>query len=266
MHISESIKRIDRFYGKIGLTIGNFEGHHRGHAEILGSLVKESSKRGLYSAAITFKEHPLKILKGADPEKLWAPCEKIYSFKKAGIDLLLYIDFSKNFSSKVPSDFLHELDISLKPKLYCLGSSFRFGKDNIGDVKLIEQLSGKFQFDLIPVDDVLFHDAAVSSTRIRQAVKSGNIELAGELLGRKYSVHLVGSPEDPFALEPFISNYALPCEGLYSGKLVCLNTNESSTENMKIRDNCFQSDNIRKYRAGYLYKYYFFSNIGNKLG
>ena len=73
MYISERIKRVDRFYGKIGLTIGNFEGHHRGHVEILGSLVKESRKRGLYSAVITFKEHPLKILGGVDPEKLWAP-------------------------------------------------------------------------------------------------------------------------------------------------------------------------------------------------
>ncbi len=266
MYISERIKRVDRFYGKIGLTIGNFEGHHRGHAEILGSLVNESRKRGLYSAVITFKEHPLKILGGVDPEKLWAPCEKIYSFKKAGIDLLLNIDFTKNISSTLPSDFLHDLDVTLKPKLYCLGSSFRFGKDNRGDVKLIEQLSGKFQFDLVPVDDVLFHDSAVSSTRIRQAVKSGNIELAGELLGRKYFVHLIGKPEDPFTLEPFISNYALPGKGLFSGKLVCLKTNESSMENLKIKGNCFQSENMKRYRAGYLYKYYFFSNIDNKHG
>jgi len=266
VYISERIKRVDRFYGKIGLTIGNFEGHHRGHTEILGSLVNESRKRGLYTAAITFKEHPLKILRSADPEKLWTPCEKIYSFKKAGIDLLLYIDFTKNFSSKEPKDFLHELDVTLKPKLYCLGRGFRFGKDNLGDVKFIMQLSGAFQFDLIPVDDVLFQDAAVSSTRIRKAVKSGNIELAGELLGRKYSVHLVGSSEDPFTLEPFISNYALPFEGLYSGKLVCLNTNESSVENMEIGGNCFQSVNRMKFRAGYLYKYHFFSNISNKHG
>ena len=99
MYINELIKKVDGFYGKIGLTIGNFEGHHRGHAEILGSLVNESRKRGLYSAVITFKEHPLKILRGVDPEKLWTPCEKIVSFKKAGIDLLFYIDFTKNISS-----------------------------------------------------------------------------------------------------------------------------------------------------------------------
>jgi riboflavin kinase/FMN adenylyltransferase len=266
LNIIERIKRIDRFYGNLGLAIGQFEGHHRGHVEILGSLVNESRKRGLLSAVITFKEHPLKVLAGVEPEKLWTPCEKIHSFKEAGIDLLIYIDFTLDFASTIPQDFIRVLDTVFKPGLYCLGSSFRFGKDNKGDVELLRNLSDKYRFDLIAVDDVIYGDSAVSSTRIRGAVKSGKVDLAGELLGRNYSVHLTGRQGDPFTLEPFISNYALPAEGVFKGKLVCPQTGETSTECLSISRGCFQSESGRKFREGYLYKYYFFSNIDDKPG
>ena len=264
MYIIERIKRIERFYDKLGLAIGNFEGNHRGHIEILSSLVRESRKRDLSSAVITFKEHPLKVLAGVEPERLWAPCEKIHNFKQAGIDLLIYINFTLGFSSTVPSDFLRELDEVLKPRLFCLGSSFRFGKDNKGDVELVKNLSGKFKYELITVDDVMLHDSAVSSTRIRRAVKSGSIELAGKLLGREYSVSLVGKPGDPSTLEPFISNYALPGSGLFKGKLVCQATDEENVEYLRINGNCFQSETGKKFKEGFLYKYYFFNNINDK--
>jgi riboflavin kinase/FMN adenylyltransferase len=265
LYIVERIKRVERFYGKIGLAIGNFEGHHRGHVEILRSLVSESRKRGLLTAVITFKEHPLKVLAGVEPERLWAPCEKIHSFKETGIDLLIYINFTMDFSLTEPADFLRELDAAFKPRLFCLGSSFKFGKDNKGDVGLLKNLSKDFNFDLIAVDDVMLFDSAVSSTRIRGAVKSGRVDLAGDLLGRKYSVHLAGKPGDPFTLEPFILNYALPGKGLFKGELVCMSTHEKSIEYLRIMGNCLQSEKRKKFREGCLYKYYFFNNTdGNQ--
>ena len=88
MYIVERIRKMDDFHGSVGLTIGNFEGFHRGHREIITTLITQSRRHGLYTAVITFKEHPLKILRGTEPEQLSLPHEKLVKLRKAGIDLL----------------------------------------------------------------------------------------------------------------------------------------------------------------------------------
>lgn len=256
MHIIERITRIDPFFGRIGLSIGNFEGFHRGHIKIIARLIAESRKKNLLSTVITFKQHPLKILSGKEPQKLWAPCDKIESFKKAGIDLLIYIDFSPAFSATMPLDFITELKKNLSPRLLCLGSSFRFGKKNAGDLKLLANVSLRFQFQLVSVDEVLLHDVPVSSTRIRNAVKAGKIGLAENMLGRKYSVYLVNDPENSM-LNPFISNVALPAEGLFSGEIENLRTKQKRAETFNIVNGCFQPVSKEKFQNNQLYEFYF---------
>jgi riboflavin kinase/FMN adenylyltransferase len=200
------------FHGSVGLTIGNFEGFHRGHREIVQTLIVQSRQRGLHAAVITFKEHPLKMLRGTEPERLSLPHEKLVNLKKAGVDLLLYLDFTAEFADTEPEQFLHMLQNQLAPRLLCLGGGFRFGRGNKGNIEFLQQRSSAYHYDLVVVDDVTHLDGPVSSTRIRDAVKKGDFDLAEGLLGHSYHLYVTGEQR---LLKPLCMNCAFPDDGRY---------------------------------------------------
>lgn len=222
MYILERIKKIDRFFGKVGLTVGNFEGFHRGHREIIRTLVSSSRSRGLSAAAVTFKEHPLKELHGIEPERLTLPHEKVVNLCDAGIDLLFYLDFSSELAGTKPGDFLELLQNQLAPKLLCLGKGFRFGRNNRGDIEYLKSHANRFDYELQVVEDVVHDGFPVSSTRIRDAVKRGNFELARAMLDRPYHLYVTGVPERSL-LQPLCTNCASPESGRYTCVLHCVN-------------------------------------------
>ncbi len=219
MYIVETIKKLEYFYGKVALTIGNFEGFHRGHLRIVRSLVQKSKDRGLLPAVLTFKEHPLSILLNKRPEKLSAPSDKIAMFEEQGIELLLYVHFSRQFADLIPLSFLSFLKSTLLPRLYCLGRGFRFGKGNHGDTALLREYGPQLGYEFMEVDAVSWGGAPVSSTRIRNAVKKGNFELVSNLLGKRYYAYFVLTQTDPPLFSSFFPDWALPTEGRFSGCL-----------------------------------------------
>lgn len=216
MYIVERIKRLNDFHGKVGLTIGNFEGFHRGHREIVQTLLSQSGHRGLRTAVITFKEHPLKMLRGVEPERLTLPHEKLVNLRNAGVDLLFYLDFSAGFADTEPESFLRMLQRELAPGLLCLGRGFRFGKGNKGNIDFLSRNADQYSYDLLVVDDVMHLCGPVSSTRIRDAVKRGDFELADALLGQSYHLYVIGGGN---LLKPLCMNCAFPDEGRYMGVL-----------------------------------------------
>lgn len=216
MYIVEHIRRMNDFHGNVGLTIGNFEGFHRGHREIVQTLLSQSRRRGLDAAVITFKEHPLKLLRGVEPERLSLPHEKLVNLRKAGVDLLLYLDFSPEFADTEPESFLRMLQRQLAPGLLCLGREFRFGKGNEGNIDFLRRLSATYNYDLVVVDDVVHLNGPVSSTRIRDAVKKGDFELADGLLGHSYHLYVTGEHK---LLKPLCMNCAFPDDGRYMAVL-----------------------------------------------
>jgi len=222
MYIVESIKKVDKYFGIVGITIGNFEGFHRGHQKILRTLKDGCKKRGLKSAVLTFKTHPLKIIRGFEPERLWSHNDKIKTFIGEGIDFLICIDFTLSFADTTAEDFIEGLAHKVNPKFICLGEEFRFGRGNAGSVGLVEKYSNIFEYDFIEVQDELFGGDAISSTRIRQAIKSGDIKSASKMLGRNYSFYLKFVGMEYF--EPFLSNQALPHRGEFTGMLLLPNT------------------------------------------
>jgi riboflavin kinase/FMN adenylyltransferase len=254
--IIERIKRIEPYSGKIGLTIGNFDGFHLGHKKIVKTLVHECKKRGLFSALITFKQHPLKVIGGEEPDKIGVIIEKLLWFLQQGIDLLLYIDFSKKLAATLPSDFLNILHKQLEPKLYCLGRGFRFGKDNRGDIELMGGYASELGYQLISIEDVTLHGEAVSSTRIREAIKKGDFKLVTELLGRRYSVYLEADHSSGETLKSFISDMALPDNGRYKGELVNLRTHKKVKEILTVEGRHMKPRKF-KVKGSTLYKYIF---------
>lgn len=245
----------------IALTVGNFEGFHRGHLKIIKTLIAESRKRGLFSSVITFKKHPMTVIFGIEPEKLIAPSEKIEFFQKEGIDLLFNIDFSREFSETMPLDFLRNLKEVLSPKLYCLGSSFRFGKHNLGDIELIKKSASVFNYELVSVKDMLLYDLPISSTRIRSAIKEGQFVLVEKLLGRRYGVYLEPDQGVKGGLRSFISNTALPDYGRFSGEIVDLIARKKKREIVNVSNSIFLNSYRNSVKDDTLYKYYFERSI-----
>lgn len=224
MQIAHGIKRIEWLYGRSAITIGNFEGFHLGHQKILKTLIDEAARRGLYSVVLTFTEHPLKILQGREPEKLNLLSDKIFQFKERGIDLVIFVEFTPEFAETEPEAFIRILCNALAPKLICLGRGFRFGRGNAGSVELLKKVSDRYSYEVISVDDVLYEDVPISSTRIRDAIKDGDIRGACRMLGRNYYVFLSSDSSNPSILKPLMDNIAIPCRGNYMGRLVDITT------------------------------------------
>ncbi len=231
MYIIESFKCPSEYYGRIGLTIGNFEGFHLGHAKILNYLKGESDKHDLFSAVMTFKNHPLEVLRGFSPKRLWARCDKIKTFCDIGINLLIYLNFDKSFASMEPEIFLEILVKSFKPRFICLGESFRFGKDNKGDLNYIKKVSKIYEFELISVKEYVIDGVKVSSTLIRDMIKNGDIHNANRFLGKNYQIYLRRTSG---ITNLMVENMAIPHSGLYKGELFDLNSKEYYDSEIKI--------------------------------
>jgi len=220
--IIEKLKKISNFHRRFALTVGNFEGYHTGHRSIINTLKNEASKRNLSTCVITFKNHPLNLLKGIEPERLWAKCDKIITFYKEGIDLLIYLNFSKEFASQEPEDFLGIIRKTINPSLICLGETFKFGRNNKGDIKLIEKYGKESGWEFIPVDDLEMYGTKVSSTLIRNMIKNGDFKMTNTMLGKKYSLYLKPDHNKKNIMKLFIENMAVPTTGRFTGEMIDL--------------------------------------------
>lgn len=257
MQIAHGIKRIERFYGRSALTIGNFEGFHLGHKKILKTLMDEAARMGLYSVVLTFIEHPLKVLQGREPEKLNLLQDKIFQFKERGIDLVMFVEFTPEFARTRPLRFIRAIYKALAPKLICVGREFRFGRGNKGSVELLKKVSYRYGYEVISVDDVLYKGVPVSSTRIRDAIKVGDIEGACKMLGRNYYVFLSSNSSNPSFLTPFVDNIAIPCSGSYRGELVNIVTGRREQSILYVSEGGLEMAGAPSLEKGTLYRFDF---------
>ena len=151
------------------LTIGNFDGVHRGHQKIIKQIVKLSKKKNLKSVVITFKPHPSVFLKkNYKPFKLTSEETKIEEIKKLGIDYLIFLKFDKNFNKLSPENFVKKL-VNFRPKFIVVGYNFRFGFKRKGDVHLLKKLSRKYLYTLKIIKPVISSNKITfNSTFIRK--------------------------------------------------------------------------------------------------
>ncbi len=171
----------------LALTIGTFDGVHKGHQSILKSVVEKAHQKGLKSAILTFSNHPRLLLnphaKGI--EILQTAKEKLSVFEEVGIDMVFYLDLLPGIFDFEAHRFVEEIMIEkLQAQFVCIGYDHRFGKNRGGDIHLLKQFQSNFEVLQIPV---LEEEAiAISSTRIREALRDGKVQEANALLGRKY--------------------------------------------------------------------------------
>jgi len=172
------------------VTIGIFDGVHRGHQVILKKVIKEAKKLRLKSIVITFQPHPVKVMNpGAAIPLLMSPEHRIRLIRKMGVDQCLVKRFSKKFSKLKPEDFIKKILIDkLKLKVLVTGRNFLFGFKEKGNIELLKKLSKNYDFKLYSVKPVRIEGDLVSSTRIRQAILKGDLAFASKMLGRPVTI------------------------------------------------------------------------------
>jgi riboflavin kinase / FMN adenylyltransferase len=168
------------------VTIGTFDGVHTGHQKIIGQLKDEAKLTGGETVIITFHPHPRKIVSSqSTPIQLINTLdEKIELLAKQGLDHLVIVPFTKEFSNLSADEYINDFLIGrFHPHTVIIGYDHRFGHDRKGDYRLLKQYAERLQFRLKEIPEHIIDSITVSSTRIREAIRSGNIRTAHELLG-----------------------------------------------------------------------------------
>ena len=171
------------------LTIGSFDGVHRGHQEIIKGLASDAKADGVPSVALTFFPHPSAVLRGRKPIFfITSPDEKADLLGHLGVDYVITQRFDLTLARVSASSFLDTLQDRLGFRHLWVGEDFAFGYQREGDRRFLEQVSAERGIKLQVVPPVVIEDEVVSSTRIRNALRAGEIALATEFLGRYFNI------------------------------------------------------------------------------
>ncbi|MDO3693730.1 bifunctional riboflavin kinase/FAD synthetase [Wenyingzhuangia sp. chi5] len=173
------------------VTIGTFDGVHVGHRKILDQLISESKKKGLKSALLTFFPHPRMVIQADNTIKLINTIEeRIEILSKTDLDYLVIHPFDKEFSNLGAFDFVRDVLVNqLNVKELVVGYDHRFGKNREGDFEQLKEYSHTFDFNIKEIKAQDINNTAVSSTKIRTALKSGDIQTANEFLTTPFFIH-----------------------------------------------------------------------------
>ncbi|WOT04296.1 bifunctional riboflavin kinase/FAD synthetase [Shewanella youngdeokensis] len=210
------------------LTIGNFDGVHRGHAEVINRLVSKASHFGLPAVAMTFEPQPQEYFRGENaPARLSLLRDKVTLLDELAIERILCVNFNKRFAHYSAEDFIEQLLVkSLGVKYLVVGDDFCFGQGRQGNFDMLRKAGEKFGFTVVSTQSFTLGDKRVSSTAIRQLLASGNLEQARRLLGHPFTLsgkvahgqkigRTIGFPTANIALKRKVS----PVKGVFAVKL-----------------------------------------------
>ncbi|MBP9144508.1 MAG: bifunctional riboflavin kinase/FAD synthetase [Thermoanaerobaculia bacterium] len=172
------------------VTVGNYDGIHRGQRAVLDRVVARARALGLPAVLVTFEPHPLTVLAPhLAPATLLTREQKVQLLAAAGVDLMAVIPFTAEFAATRAESFVREfLAGRLGVRELYVGRQFAFGKDREGDLALLARLGAELGFAVHGLEEERADGHPVSSTRIRRALAEGEVEVAAELLGRPYSL------------------------------------------------------------------------------
>lgn len=172
------------------ITIGTFDGVHLGHLTILQQVVAHAKELGGESIVLTFEPHPRKLLFPDQPIKIITPLtEKIKLITQAGIDHVFVVPFTQSFAALSAEAYVKDFLVKhLQPKGIVIGYDHQFGHDRAGNIKLLQAYESELGFKVYEIPAKQIEDAAVSSTKIRNALTAGNVTDANKMLGRRYNL------------------------------------------------------------------------------
>jgi len=218
------------------VTIGVFDGVHRGHRVIISRAVERAREAGLPCVVLTFDPHPSEVVRpGSHPAVLTSARRKAELVEELGVDVLCVLDFTLPFSRLAPAEFAHEVLVAhLHAAAVVVGENFRFGHRAAGDLAVLQELGSRFGFatEGVPIvgggpNGGDSGSAAYSSTYIRSCIDAGDVAAAAEALGRPHRLEGVvvrgdmrgrelGYPTANLQTTPYA---AVPADGVYAGRL-----------------------------------------------
>ncbi len=175
--------------GPYVVTLGNFDGVHRGHRELLERAAERAREQHLPAAVVTFDPHPTVVVAPErKPLLLMTLTQRLAEFQSTGMDLAWVIPFSRSFSELSPGAFLHALKRALSPAELHVGKAFGFGRNRSGDFHTLEAWGQQSNCVVFTHALKAPDGGRLSSTRIRQALDAGDVSQAAELLGHSYAL------------------------------------------------------------------------------
>ena len=238
MNVHRDLDRLPIFK-KAAITIGTFDGVHTGHQQIINQLKDEAARIKGETVIITFHPHPRKIVSTSSGKiKLINTLEeKIGLLENSGIDHLVVVPFTDEFSQLTASEYISDFLIAkFHPHTIIIGYDHRFGKDRKGDYHLLEDGSEKYHYLLKEIPVHVLNEISVSSTRIREAITNSDIEAANDLLGYDFFFEgtvvegnklgrTLGYPTANLKMED--DEKIIPANGVYAVYLSIINSERS---------------------------------------
>ena len=223
IHAANELKPAGR---KVCLAIGVFDGVHLGHQQIIRQTIADAHQHDAIALVITFDRHP-NVVVAPDhvPPLIYSLPQKLGAIESLGADTLLLIHFDEKFSGQTGENFIRSLTCDLgKIQSLCVGADFVFGHLRSGNVALLKKLGGELGFTVHGLAAVSLDRQIVSSTRIREAIRSGNLDAASQMLGRPYAISgrvlegdRIGQQLGFPTANLNVSGLMLPPNGVYAG-------------------------------------------------
>lgn len=228
VHFWNGLHEVPAGYGPSVVTLGNFDGVHRGHQHVLSTLVETAHGRGASAVAITFDPHPATVHRpDTAPDQLMGLADRLATMAACGVDAVLVMPYTLALAAQTPEEFVHSVFVdTLGAAAVVIGHDVRFGRGNSGDLATMQALGCRLGFDVVVVDE-FGADRRCSSTWVREALARGDVDTAAEVLGRPH--HMRGEVVHGAArgralgfptanLAPEADGY-IPADGIYAGWL-----------------------------------------------
>lgn len=190
MHVIRAPKDLTPGPKKVCLAIGFFDGVHLGHQQIIRQTVADAELHEALAIVVTFNQHP-KVIVAPDrvPPLIYSLDQKLRAIASTGADTTLLVAFDEAFSRQTGEEFIRRLNRDFGHiQSICVGSTFTFGHNRSGNVALLRTLGQELKFTVHGLAAVSLDEQVVSSTRIRESIRAGQLDIASQMLGRPYAL------------------------------------------------------------------------------
>ncbi|WP_077489186.1 bifunctional riboflavin kinase/FAD synthetase [Sinomonas mesophila] len=246
--IWHGLDEVPEDFGPAAVTIGNFDGVHRGHQQVLGELKRAAASAGSRTVAVTFDPHPATVHHpDTAPHLIMDLEDRLAILARYGLDAILVLHYTLEFAQQTAEEFVGKVFVDgLRASHVVVGHDVRFGRGNAGDLSTMMELGRRFGFEVVVVKEFTEHvpptgsagsqhggaddgaERRASSTWVREALEAGDVHLAAEILGRPHAMHgeVVHGASRGRALGFPTANLEhdaaghIPADGIYAGWLV----------------------------------------------